>query len=215
MAMNKGLKIAIGVATIGVVGTGLYFLWTKVLRKKLKPTKEEEFEKQEEVKKKEQGSSYKPTPDPYPSTPFTSKTDGNKFRKWINDTYPQYAKDIDLDAEGSYNNRYIRKAYKKYGKEYQDSVKGVGKYAPKTNSAQNVVVSGSYANIRSSAKVNNGAINNLLGKVSGKGKVIGTLMSSGKSIEYGDKKTWYRVKLSTKLKGRVSGYVRSDTANLK
>ena len=49
MAMNKGLKIAIGVATIGVVGTGLYFLWTKVLRKKLKPTKEEEFEKQVSV----------------------------------------------------------------------------------------------------------------------------------------------------------------------
>ena len=215
MAMNKGLKIAIGVATIGFVGTGLYFLWTKVLRKKLRPTKEEEFEKKEEVKKKEQGSSYKPTPDPYPSTPFKNSTEGNKFRKWVNDTYPQYAKDIDLDAEGSYNNRYIRKAYKKYGSEFAKSGTTTTTTTTTPSSAQQVVVSGSYANVRSQAKVNNGAINNLLGKVSGKGKVIGTLISSGKSIEYGDKKTWYKVKLSTKLKGRASGYVRSDTANLK
>ena len=217
MAMNKGLKIAIGIATIGVVGTGLYFLWTKVLRKKINPTKEEEEEKVEEEKKKVQGSSYTPPPNPYPSTPFKSEKEGNKFRKWVNDTYPQYAKDIDLDAEGKYNNRYIRKAYKEYGKEYQDMEKGVGKYAKSTtsSSAKNVVVSGSYANIRSSARVNNGVINNLLGKVSGKGKKIGTLISSGKSLEYGDKKTWYKVQLATRLKGRSVGYVRSDTANLK
>ena len=217
--MKKGLKIAIGLATVGVVGVGLYFLWDKVLRKKFNPSKEEEFEKEEEQKKELQGSSYTPPPDPYPSTPFKSKTEGNKFRKWINDIYPKYAKDIKLDAEGEYNNRFIRKAYKQYGTEYQAQLKGVGTSVGKATSSisksKKVVVSGSYANIRSSAKVNNGTINNLLGKVSGKGTTIGTLMSSGKSIEYGDKKKWYKVKLTNRLKGRTFGYVREDTAKLK
>ena len=54
-----------------------------------------------------------------PSTiAITNKVEGDKFRNWINDTYPVYAKQIDLDRSGSYNNSYITKAWKKYGSEY-------------------------------------------------------------------------------------------------
>ena len=56
---------------------------------------------------------------PYPSTPFTNRTEGNKFRDWVNDAYRSIAKIIDggtgkkdgLDRSGAYNNCYIRQAY--------------------------------------------------------------------------------------------------------
>jgi hypothetical protein len=50
--------------------------------------------------------------------PFTSTTDGNAFRKWVNDTYPSYAKSINLDRTGGLNS-YLQKAWDKYGSEYQ------------------------------------------------------------------------------------------------
>ena len=50
---------------------------------------------------------------------FTNKEDGNIFRKWMNENYPEYSSDIDLDEEGDYDNSYINKAYKEYGTEYQ------------------------------------------------------------------------------------------------
>lgn len=56
------------------------------------------------------GSSY--------TFPFTSTTDGNAFRKWVNDTYPSYAKSINLDRTGGLNS-YLQKAWDKYGSEYQ------------------------------------------------------------------------------------------------
>jgi len=55
-------------------------------------------------------------------TPFKNTTEGNKFRQWINDTYPSYAENIDLDPTGEYDNSYIRKAWAKYGKEYQEDM---------------------------------------------------------------------------------------------
>jgi hypothetical protein len=57
-----------------------------------------------------------------PSTPFKNNDEGNKFRSWVNDKYPSYAKEIQLDRVGSkYNNTTIRKAWAKYGAEYQKS----------------------------------------------------------------------------------------------
>jgi len=50
--------------------------------------------------------------------PFTSKEEGDAFREWVNETYPEYAKEIDLDKEGSYNNSYIKKAWEEYGDDY-------------------------------------------------------------------------------------------------
>ena len=50
--------------------------------------------------------------------PFKNKQEGDRFRKWVNDTHPEYAKQINLDPSGSYNNSYIKKAWNKYGREY-------------------------------------------------------------------------------------------------
>lgn len=68
-----------------------------------------------------------PTNNPPPSLynppvyPFTNTTDGNRFRAWVNDNYQAYAKSIQLDRTGSYNNSYIKKAFAKYGQEYLNS----------------------------------------------------------------------------------------------
>lgn len=51
--------------------------------------------------------------------PFKNREEGDKFRKWVNDNYPNYAKKIDLDKSGSHNNEYVKKAWSKYGSEYE------------------------------------------------------------------------------------------------
>jgi hypothetical protein len=53
------------------------------------------------------------------SVPFTNTQQGNAFRGWVNDNYPAYAQQIDLDRTGKYNNSYITKAYMKYGAIYE------------------------------------------------------------------------------------------------
>ncbi len=53
--------------------------------------------------------------------PFKNAEEGNVFRKWVNDTYPDKAKKLDLDPTGSFNNSFIQKAYEELGEEYQES----------------------------------------------------------------------------------------------
>jgi hypothetical protein len=43
---------------------------------------------------------------------------GNKFRSWVIQKDPQFAKEINLNPQGPYDNEYIRKAWAKYGREY-------------------------------------------------------------------------------------------------
>lgn len=43
--------------------------------------------------------------------PFKDEEEGNKFRQWVNNKYPKYAKKLNLDPMGSFNNSYIKRAY--------------------------------------------------------------------------------------------------------
>ena len=58
------------------------------------------------------------------SVPFVNSQQGNCFRGWINDNYPAYAQQIDLDRTGSYDNSYITTAYAKYGSTYDTFLNG-------------------------------------------------------------------------------------------
>ena len=49
------------------------------------------------------------------STPFKNKEEGNDFRNWVNDNYPDWAKENQLDRSGQFNNSYIQKAYQEFG----------------------------------------------------------------------------------------------------
>lgn len=54
------------------------------------------------------------------SKPFKNKKEGDKFREWFNDNFPNEAKEIDLDRSGSHTNEYILKAYEIGGKLYSE-----------------------------------------------------------------------------------------------
>ena len=50
---------------------------------------------------------------------FDSKEEGNKFRAWVNDKHPEWAKENSLDKEGSHTNSYIKKAWDTFKDEYK------------------------------------------------------------------------------------------------
>lgn len=116
---NKWIWISLGVAA---GGTGLFFLGRFVKNKYFTKGLDES----------DVLGSGRPTPNPsapssssssgFPPTPFTNNTEGNAFRAWVNDNHPSYAREIDLDRTGAYDNSYIRKAFAKYGVEYQQSL---------------------------------------------------------------------------------------------
>lgn len=83
----------------------------------------------------------------YPATPFKTDEQGNKFREWVNKTYPDWAKKNNLDASGAKDNSYIRKAYAEYGKNYKPESDEV-KVSPKklTNAQLSQIVANIKAN---------------------------------------------------------------------
>lgn len=116
---NKWIWISLGVAA---GGTGLFFLGRFIKNKYFTKGLDES----------DVLSGGRPTPNPsvpssssstgFPATPFTNNTEGNAFRGWVNDNYPTYAREIDLDRTGAYDNNYIRKAWAKYKAEYEQSL---------------------------------------------------------------------------------------------
>lgn len=72
--------------------------------------------------------------------PIASKSEGNQFRRWVNDNHPDLAvaktdedvvfglfrkkvKGLDLDPAGAYNNANVKQAWKLLGKEYMKHLK--------------------------------------------------------------------------------------------
>ena len=45
------------------------------------------------------------------SSPFATKAEGDAFRKWMHKTFPQEAKNFDLNIEGSHTNDTIKKVF--------------------------------------------------------------------------------------------------------
>lgn len=117
--MNRIAKIGILVGTIGVIGTISYLVYNRI-KKSNTLSKKTETDSENELlsESKTKNSKSKLVLGIYKSTPFKNETQGNLFREWVNDNYPKYAKEIDLDRKGAYNNDYIRTAYAKYGDEF-------------------------------------------------------------------------------------------------
>ena len=111
--MNKALKIAIGIVTIGVIGTASYFIY-----KAIKDRRDGEDEEQPPVVDPPavvQGGNENSNE----KTPFTNKAQGNLFREWVIKFYPSYATSNDLSASGEFDNSFMRKAWGKYGETYK------------------------------------------------------------------------------------------------
>lgn len=121
--LNKGLKIAIGIALVGITGATIFFVVKRIkqARSKAKEKLDESNNDADSGTQKPQSSRPSTTTTTTTTTniPFKNNTEGNLFRAWVNDTYPKYAKEIKLERTGSYNNSYIQKAYDKYGNQYE------------------------------------------------------------------------------------------------
>ena len=50
---------------------------------------------------------------------FANAEEGNAFRQWLNTNMPEDAQRLDLDAEGSHNNAYIRRAWGEFGDDFE------------------------------------------------------------------------------------------------
>jgi hypothetical protein len=72
---------------------------------------------------------------------------------------------------------------------------------------------GDYVNVRNSAYVNNGWINNFIYEKYT--KKVGLILSVHDSTEYGDKNKWYKVQLTEPKRGTDKGYVRGDSIIVK
>jgi peptidoglycan hydrolase-like protein with peptidoglycan-binding domain len=82
-----------------------------------------------------------------PTSPFTTKEEGDKFRKWVNDNYKGLADKLDLDPSGSHTNKYIIDAWNHkltdaytLGKLYKEKTQGqsnVGQSSLSSNIAPN------------------------------------------------------------------------------
>jgi hypothetical protein len=125
MTNKKKILIAAGVVTSVV---GLYFLWSKVIKPKMDAKSDGEVQDDKkpisESEAKKPSSNKAPTQSSLGKTPFTNSTEGNKFRAWVNDNHPEYAKSLfgdGLGRTGAYDNKYMRTAWAEYGVEYENS----------------------------------------------------------------------------------------------
>jgi len=69
------------------------------------------------------GAKKDPVGEANPATPFKTKEEGNFFRVYVNEKDPEYAKKIQLDKSGEFNNKFIRKAFAQYGQQYLKEIK--------------------------------------------------------------------------------------------
>ena len=106
--MQKKGKIIVTIFGVIGVGVGVYLLSKKY----------DWFKKSGETDDTDDSGNSGSNRPSYPATPFTSNVKGDAFRKWVNDTYPLSAKEIDLDVSGKKDNRWIREAWAKHGAEY-------------------------------------------------------------------------------------------------
>jgi len=115
--MNKALKIAIGIVTIGVIGTASYFIYKAI--KDARDGDDDEDKPSVEPPAVVQGGNENSNE----KTPFTNKAQGNLFRQWVNKFYPTYATTNDLSVSGDIDNSFMRKAWGKYGDVYKKGSK--------------------------------------------------------------------------------------------
>ncbi len=118
-----------GVALLGL-GVGSYFFFrNKDGQKKSKSSDDEQKPATQTVIQKEVVYKDSPTNTTTPTqtetqvqeaqTNFNNKEQGNAFRRWVRAKDLNYAKEIDLSASGPFDNATIRKAYAKYGLDFQ------------------------------------------------------------------------------------------------
>jgi hypothetical protein len=130
MASKKAKAVAVVISIIAIAGVVGYLLYRRKKAKQTSSTFQTDFVPTPTPSTPSQSSTS--TPIRY-TFPFKTEEEGNKFRGWVNDKYPQFAKSIELDRVGKLNS-YLQKAWDKYGFEYMNST-----YQPKPSPSVNVM----------------------------------------------------------------------------
>jgi hypothetical protein len=121
--MTKGAKIGIVIAVIIVVGVGSYFLYKKLNNDISDGVDENDTSTDEQEPQGTPASTPNVSDSSLEKTPFKTQGQGDYFRLWVNRFYPTDAKKLDLDKTGAIDNKFIRKAWLKYGVLYKQQVK--------------------------------------------------------------------------------------------
>ena len=115
--MNKKLKIGLSILAFGVTATAGFLIYKRLKKKKAEKLISTTFtpERKDEIAANPTSVNNPPKIEEIAvviaNTPYTA----------ILNNYSDYAKQIDLDRSGSYNNSFVEKAWKKYGAEYSQS----------------------------------------------------------------------------------------------
>ncbi len=76
---------------------------------------------------------------------FKSRAEGDEFRAWVNENYPDEAKKIGktgLDPSGPYNNSYIKKAWEQFGEAFNKSKESPAKFRSPVKAKKSLRTSG-------------------------------------------------------------------------
>jgi hypothetical protein len=113
MANKRARTIAVVVSVIAIAGIVGFVLYR---RRKAKKAAEQSALTQQTIAPSVSSAPSAPPPPKF-TFPFKTEAEGNRFRAWVNDNYPMFAKSIQLDRTGKLN-KYVQRAWESYGGEY-------------------------------------------------------------------------------------------------
>jgi hypothetical protein len=122
--MDKKKIIFITLGSLAIIGIGIFAY--KQITKSKNDTKSNDAkdEKKEEDKKVEdkKPEDEKPVETTNIKLPFSTKFQGNIFRAWVNQKYPDFkdSKGEKLDAQGKIDSSTLKEAWNQYGSKYLD-----------------------------------------------------------------------------------------------
>ena len=122
--MDKKKIIFITLGSLAVIGIGIFAYKQITKSSKNTKSKESEEDKKEDEKKSEDNKQedQKPVETTNIKVPFSTKFQGNIFRAWVNQKYPDFkdSKGEKLDAQGKIDSSTFKEAWNQYGSKYLD-----------------------------------------------------------------------------------------------
>ena len=117
--MDKKKIIFLTLGSLAVIGIGIFAY--KQINKKSTTKKSSDKKDDKKVEDQKQGEQeQKDSQETTLKIPFTSKFQGNIFRSWVNEKYPDFkdAKGEKLDLEGKIDSSTFKEAWSQYGNKY-------------------------------------------------------------------------------------------------
>ena len=119
--MDKKKIIFLTLGSLAVIGIG-FFAYKQISKanKKEKSKDDKKVDEQKDSQQKEVKKEEKVVEQTISKVPFATKFQGNIFRAWVNEKYPDFkdAKGEKLDLEGKVDSSTMKEAWSQYGNKY-------------------------------------------------------------------------------------------------